>query len=191
MAIEQGEDKRRLKQLEEENKRLKKISAEILYLHLNKIHYTMKKEDQLMEIYKIHVGLSDKVSERRGQTNKFYITILSAILALMSFVVKDGKIISGINFSVILLIVGILGVLLCIVWYLNIKSYRQLNTGKFKALHEIEEQISYPFFKREWELLGEGKKPGIYFQLSKVEQLTPVVLLIPYLLIVIYSIMNI
>lgn len=151
----------------------------------------MESKIELLEIYKLHVELSDKVSERRGITNKFYITILSGILALISFAVNDGKFIEGVNFYLILFIIGLTGILLCGVWFLNIKSYRQLNSAKFKVLHEIEEKFECQFLKKEWELLREGKNPSIYFRLSKVEQLTPLVLIVPYLVIFIYSICRI
>lgn len=147
----------------------------------------MEKKQRLIEIYKLHVDLSNKVSERRGQTNMFYITLLSGMIALLSF--SDGSIMNLIHPNLILFIIGLIGVLLCIIWYFNIHSYRQLNSGKFKTLHELEQKIDYPFFEREWELLGKGKKSKIYFQLSRVEQFTPLLLIIPYLIILIYSIL--
>ena len=46
------------------------------------------------------------------------------------------------------------------VWYIIIRSYRQLNSGKFAALYELEEKLAYPCFTREWELLS-SKKPDM------------------------------
>lgn len=149
----------------------------------------MDESERLLEIYKIHVELSDKVSERRGQTNMFYITLLSGIIALLSISnEKDGtQEIFPQNW--IFFIVGITGFLLCVLWYFNIRSYRQLNSGKFKALHELESRLDYPFFAREWELLGRGEISKKYYQLSKVEQLAPIILFIPYLILIIISIL--
>jgi len=138
----------------------------------------------LLEIYKLHSQLSDNVSVRRGQANMFYITLLSAILSVLTISTNKESVSTN---PYILLSIGILGLLLCIVWYFNIRSYRQLNSGKFKALHELEEKLDYPFFKREWELLEEGKNRKAYFQLTRIEQFTPLVISIPYLGITIYS----
>ena len=54
-------------------------------------------------------------------------------------------------------------------WYIVIRSYRQLNSGKFLALQDLESHLSYPFFTKEWDLLGQGKKPSRYWKLTVVE----------------------
>ena len=64
---------------------------------------------------------------------------------------------------------GVLGAVLSVSWYIVIRSYRQLNRQKFRALHEIEGDLPYPFFKREWELRSR------YWRLSTVETALPIV----------------
>ena len=59
-------------------------------------------------------------------------------------------------------------------WFIVIRSYRQLNTGKFAALHELETELAYPFFKREWALLEEGKNLSRYWKLTIVETFLPI-----------------
>ena len=59
-------------------------------------------------------------------------------------------------------------------WYVVIRSYRQLNSAKFKALHELEEQLDYPFFKREWDFLEKGEKKNRYWKLTIVETFLPI-----------------
>ena len=59
-----------------------------------------------------------------------------------------------------------------------IRSYRQLNTGKLKALHELEERLAYLFFKREWELLGQGKDRARYLRLTQTETVPPWIFLL-------------
>ena len=70
---------------------------------------------------------------------------------------------------------GVIGALLSISWYVVIRSYRQLNTGKFKALHELEQKLGYPFFEREWELLAQGGDWRRYWRLSTVEVTLPII----------------
>ena len=65
--------------------------------------------------------------------------------------------------------------LLASAWYIVIRSYCQLNSGKFQVLLALEEKLAYPFFKREWELLGEGKDSKSYRKLTGVETFVPVI----------------
>ena len=41
-------------------------------------------------------------------------------------------------------------------------------------MHELEEKLAYPFFKREWELLGHGKDISRYWKLTVVETILPI-----------------
>ena len=129
--------------------------------------------------------MADRVSQRRGQTNKFYITLLSALLAFLSIYLNSNTFEEK---NIFLIITGGLGILICLVWFFNIQSYRQLNTGKFAAIHELEEKLSYPFYKREWDFLGEGKDRKKYLQLSKIEKFVPFILSIPYFILIVYVI---
>lgn len=83
--------------------------------------------------------------------------------------------------------VGVFGVFLSASWYIVIRSYRQLNMGKFAALQELEEKLAYPFFKREWELLGmvEKPKPSRYWRLTVVETILPFIFAILYIALIV------
>ena len=110
---------------------------------------------ELLEIYKLHAELADRVSQRRAEANKLYVSLLAGIFILLAAFQRYGT--GTIPDRVILLGAGIVGIFLSASWYIVIRSYRQLNSGKFKALDEVEEKLGYPFFKREWELLEEGE----------------------------------
>lgn len=147
--------------------------------------YGDKFQDHLIEQYKLYVEMADRVSTRRAQTNRFYISLLSGLLALLSLVVNRN--VFGSVLNVVLVAVGILGIALCILWYVNLYTYRQLNSGKFQTIHEMEQHLPFPAYEREWGILGKGKASKKYRQLTKVEQCVPLVLAIPYLLLVTYS----
>lgn len=114
-----------------------------------------KTKQELLEIYKIHAELADRVSQRREGANRLYVSLLSVILALLAAS-----------------------------WYIIIRSYRQLNKGKFDALHELEEKLAYPFFKREWELLEEGKNKSRYWKLTIVETFLPISFFLLFLFLI-------
>ena len=128
---------------------------------------------ELLEIYKLHAELADRVSQRREGANRLYVSLLVGLVvfvsALLRFDAGDGY------EKVILFSAGAVGALLSVSWYVVIRSYRQLNTGKFLALHELEKRLAYPFFTREWDLLAEGEDRSRYWKLTVVEVGLPVI----------------
>ncbi len=133
------------------------------------------KQQELLEIYKLHAQLADNVSNRRATANRFYMLVLSGLVVLFSALTQRQN---GIPLGCLMVGFGLFGMLLAAAWYVVIRSYRQLNTGKFLALHELEAQLAYPFFKREWELLEEGEKQRTYWKLTVVETFVPAIFFI-------------
>ena len=140
----------------------------------------MDEKQELLEIYKLHAGLADSVSRQRGTTNRFYLLLMSGIFVLFPAPLRFQN---GVPLSVLMIAFGLLGTLLAVAWYIHIRSYRQLNSGKFKPLHELEEKLAYPFFKREWELLGEGEKPNKYWRLTVVETFVPAIFFVVFAIV--------
>lgn len=150
-----------------------------------KEEYEDKFKDHLLEQYKLYVEMADNVSSRRTKANVFYISLLSGLLAVLSIVYRWGILNNPPN--VVFMAAAILGIILCCIWYVNIQSYKQLNSGKFKVIHAMEQQLPFPCYGREWEILGSGKDGKNYLQLTRVEQYIPAILTIPYLILIIYS----
>ncbi|RKU26978.1 hypothetical protein C6495_16630 [Candidatus Poribacteria bacterium] len=132
----------------------------------------MDEKQELLEIYRLHAELADSVSRQRGTANRFYMLVLSGLVVLFSALIQRQN---GIPLGVLMVGFGGFGMLLAAAWYVVIRSYRQLNSGKFKALHELETKLAYPFFKREWELLEEGKERKTYWRLTIVETFVPLI----------------
>lgn len=149
------------------------------------VNYGEKFKEHILEQYKLYVEMADRVSTRRGHTNMFYISLLSGLIALLSIVVER-NILSDFH-NVVLLAVAIMGLSLCFLWFINIRSYRQLNSGKFKVIHEMEQHLPFPCYDKEWEILRRGKEGKRYLQLTHIEQYIPFALAIPYLLLLVYS----
>ncbi len=133
----------------------------------------------LLEQYKLFVEMADRNSERRGLTNKFYITILTGLLALTSWAVSNTVLCNVIN--ILLLLIAVLGLILCVIWFININSYRQMNQAKFTVIHEMEKHLPFPCYDREWEILERGKNRKTYVPYTKIERYIPLVLAVPYI----------
>ena len=146
---------------------------------------TDPRQTELLEIYKLHSELADRVSQRREGANRLYVSLLVGLMVFLGALLRFGG--GDIPARLILLAGGAVGSLLAVSWFVVIRSYRQLNSGKFKALHELEENLAYPFFKREWELLAEGKEISRYWKLTNVEVGLPCIFFLLFFGLAVYS----
>lgn len=132
----------------------------------------------LFEQYKLYVEMSNEISKRRHQTNSFYISLSSAIIALFSLItVKIGTI----NSEFISLL-PIFGLITCFIWFTHLKSYKKLNSAKFKIINKIEEQLPCKGFSDEWEILGKDR----YKRFTDIEKYVPIIMGVLYFLILLY-----
>lgn len=144
---------------------------------------TEENKEMLVEQYKLYVEMADKISQQRSLTNSFYITINTALLAFVG--------IKGDAMDMFLYVVAGVGIVLSLLWFFNIRSYSQLNSGKFQIIHQMEELMPFRAYKTEWELLGKGKKLSVYYPVSHIEKWIPIVFLILYLSVVVIKIFKI
>jgi hypothetical protein len=123
----------------------------------------------LLEEYKLYVEMMDRVSGRRIETNKFYISILTALLGFIATLGQQRVGIGSDYMSVVLLL--FIGLCLCVLWFVNINSYKQLNSLKFDVIREMESHLPFPCYSREWEVLQRQGKA--YQRLSVIERYMP------------------
>ncbi len=143
---------------------------------------------ELIDIYKLHVQMADNVSSRRGKTNQFYLTLLSAIFIAISFIFEKQQAIS--SWNVLVIAACILGIVISIVWWLNIVSYKKLNSVKFQILCDLEKKLPYDFLTKEWDDINSNKDNDKYVHLSKIEQFLPWFLMIVFTMLLCFLITN-
>ena len=140
----------------------------------------------MLEQCKLYIEMTDRISQRRDQSNKFYATVYSALAAVLLLTARFD--LSDSTLGIVFLAVGIVGTSLAFIWWLNIQSYRAINSAKFVVIQEIEASLPFPGYKREWELLmhpADGKRK--YLQLTRIEQYVPVVFLLMSMALVGYA----
>ena len=142
--------------------------------------------NELLEIYRLHAGLADRVSQRREGANRLYVSLLAGLAAFVAALLRFGVNSNG-AVTATLCVTGVVGALLSVSWYVVIRSYRQLNSGKFAALHELEEKLAYPFFRREWDLLADGKDWSRYWRLTVVETSLPCIFFAIFVALAVFS----
>ena len=150
--------------------------------------YGPEYNNHLLEQYKLYVEMADRVSQRRDQSNRFYVTIVSALAAIVVIIARFGVPENGALLEVAFLVVGLFGLALSVVWHFNIRSYRTLNSAKFDIINSIEKQLPYAGYSKEWEILSNppASRPQ-YQQLTRVEQFVPVIFMALFTALTIYA----
>lgn len=129
----------------------------------------------LLEQYKLISESADKITDKRQSTNNFYLGVNSFILAVASYLA-----VSKVN--TVSILISVSGLLVSIVWLKNINSFKQLNSAKFKVIHELEEYLPARIYQKEDEYLQKG-----YYKLTAVEKWIPVIFGVLYVIIILIS----
>lgn len=149
----------------------------------NEKDYGNDYKEHLFEQYKLYVESIEKTSDRRQHANNYFITINTALVSLigLSFQIKFFA-----NLAFVKSILAFVGIIVCVVFWYLIRSYKQLNTGKFAVVHKIEEHLPLALYKYEWEVLGKGEDNKKYYPFSHIELIIPWAFGIIYALIGLY-----
>jgi hypothetical protein len=135
-----------------------------------------------MQQYKLYVQMADKVSERRATGNAFFLSANALLLSGLGIVSSSyARMILPIPLPMVG--VSLAGILLCSVWILLVRSYRQLNTAKYDLVCTMETRLPAAPYKAEWEMLRDGKKSKEYRPLTTVEVVIPFVFIILYVML--------
>lgn len=139
-------------------------------------------QKHLFEQYKIYIDSIEKISDRRQHANNYFITINTVLISLIGLFcqLKITECICWVK-----PLIAVMGVIICAIFWFLIRSYKQLNTGKFQVVHEIEKRLPLALYQYEWEILGEGKNQNIYYPFSHIE------LFIPWVFGILYVMMGI
>lgn len=140
--------------------------------------YGDKYQDHLLE--QLFVETSQKVSERRQQSNNFLLTLNSTLVTL--FV----ALLSSFGHHRWNVSIPITGLLVCLIWHSLVDSYKDLNTAKFAVIHEIESQLPVALFRHEWYVCGHNRKKtdkpieDTYVPLTHLERWIPLMFAVLY-----------
>jgi hypothetical protein len=134
-------------------------------------------QSAIMEQYKLCVEMADRISARRALANAFFLTLNSAALTTIGVFWKDRP-----DASVVYLVFPLLLLLaLCLAWFWLVRSYRQLNSGKYAVIGALEERLpASPYWRAEWKALGEGNDKAKFWPLTHLEQWVPCVFALIY-----------
>ena len=157
---------------------------------MNPEEYGEKYSDHLFEQYRLYVEMADRVSQRRDQSNRLYVTLLAAIAAILVVVVRtapssNGEVLPSL--PVVFLASSAIGSVLSVVWCINVWSYRILNSAKFRVINELEKKMPFDGYSREWQIVKSRNRFERNLQLTKVEQVASIAVLCVFIALGIYS----
>jgi hypothetical protein len=146
-------------------------------------NYGDKYIEHLLDQYKMYVGGSEKISDRRQKTNEFFLGLNTALVALLGFIATKDL---GININLMFPLSSVAGIVICYLWYRIVCSYKGLNDAKFKVIHKIEERLPLSLYDTEWDMLGRGEDNKLYWPFSHIELHVPKIFIIIYSILIIF-----
>ncbi len=109
--------------------------------------------------------------------NSYFLSINTALLAFDGYLASKDP-------TANLWLIGCAGIVLSVLWFQIITSYRDLNSAKFKVLGEIEKRLPLNLYAAEWRLMGQGRDPKKYRPLSHIERVVPWVFVALHLFVI-------
>lgn len=100
--------------------------------------YGDRYKDHLLSQYKLYVESIDKISDRRQNANNYFITINTVLISFIGLLFQ-AKILENIRW--IKLLICVVGITICVIFGFLLRSYKQLNSGKFTVIQEFEEKL--------------------------------------------------
>lgn len=135
------------------------------------------------EEYKFFAESTQYLSERRQAATQTYLTVNTAIFAVIAFLVKDAGL-QGWNLVVLNLPLFFVGYLACLIWHKIITQYKSLIGWRYRQLMKMETDIpdSYQVFSKEWKDFYEPRAGKEKFGFSKLEIWLPRLFLVLYII---------
>lgn len=154
----------------------------------------------LLEMYRTAVEMADRVSARRGTANTFFVTLNTALAAIVGIVSAARRPLPQMavpSFDAFgLCVTAAAGVILAVVWWALLRYYRRLSSAKWDVINAMEVRLPCQPFTDEWSLLhpeeqgrkGSRRTPNLRLRVrhreaTVVEQVVPFVFVALYLVL--------
>ena len=146
----------------------------------------IKRKNEIVDQYKLFQKTSEDLVTRRQGVNSFYITVNSALTALLG--VALGVFDSSVKIFVVIFMCAA-GVILDVSWINVLESYGTLNSAKLKVIHLLEEQLPIALYDTEWRIMSDKLNNKKYVSFTDSEKRIPKLFMAIYFLIMIGMIM--
>ena len=131
----------------------------------------MDRDELIFEEYKLYAEQKENFIDRNFKTNRFYMISFVAIIFAMIF---TGNVVFMNKLSATLLF-AIIGISVCVLWWMNVDSYNTLIKIKFaNVLEVIEEKFPVKPFTDEYKGIEEFRNKKI-FMFSDIQKFIAVI----------------
>ncbi|MCT4648604.1 MAG: hypothetical protein N4A74_26685 [Carboxylicivirga sp.] len=139
-------------------------------------------DSHLIEIFKLYVDSAEKNSDRRQKANSYLLSINTAFIAILgAFSIKD---VTTLTWQTSLSLC-LIGVSISVLWFVILKTYKRLNSAKFKVINSIAVHLPISPYSAEWVIL----KAQNHKSLSNLEQVVPFIFTGVYIFIFVFSVL--
>jgi hypothetical protein len=143
--------------------------------------YGERFQEDLLEQYKLYVDSAQKVSEKRISTGNYLLTVCSTLLTVFG-IAATLRVLGAWH-----VVIPIAGFLVSVTWFSLVMSYRDLNTAKFKVIHELENYLPAGLFRYEWHTCEHGRGKA-YKPITHLERWIPLIFAVVYLVLGAYTV---
>ena len=136
--------------------------------HIRNYSNEADRQNHLLEQYKLYLASAENISDRRQTANSFFVTVNTALVTLLGYLNADPEESTNLHW-----LVSISGIVISYMWYRLIRSYKDLNSAKFKVIHLIERKLPLNLFAAEWDAVGRGENSNLYLPFTHIEVYIP------------------
>ncbi len=130
----------------------------------------MTHKGELMDQYKMFQKTSEDLVARRQSVSSFYISVNSALVALLGIVMGLVEMPTKIY---VMLFMCLTGIILDFSWIRILEAYGTLNAAKMKVIHLIEEQLPVALYDTEWRVMSDKLNNRKYVSFTNSEKRIP------------------
>ena len=145
-------------------------------VHYTRTSYEGSFSSDLLDQYKLYVQSAENVSARRIASSRYLLALNAALVALY------GLQSSGSEPSWWTLLIPVVGIPVSILWHQIIRSHRNLNSIKFKLIHEVEQHLPAALFSHEWQMANQGQGSP-YRAVTRIERWIPIAFIVLHLVL--------
>ncbi len=120
--------------------------SDLNLLRQSKATYGTEFENHLFDQYKLYVEMADRISARRMLANSFFVGVHTTLTIAFTVLLKENVL----KPTLLIFAPFVALMLFCYVWERVVNSYRQLNSGKYKVVHVLEQMLPVAPYDAEW-----------------------------------------
>lgn len=151
--------------------------ANDLLLAAPESRYGERYRADFLTLYRDYVASADAISSRRTLANNFFVGINTALIGVRGYF--------EVNNSQTVIVLAVVGILISVVWYRMIQSYRTLNASKFEVIQLMEKHLPAAAYTAEYYVQTHG--PTRHRSLTSVETFVPLLFALLHVAIGVYQ----